>query len=154
MSPKSSSEQSPNSRRGARSHARWAYDEERQILFVSHPDPVTLETQAEMRAYFDYGIGFWREQCNGRRLYVVVDYENLTTSHEELEFYASQAKRVMDEIAITIIRYNGTLLQRMAGRMTALALHTTSKTYGSLEEALEVVRGLQRGTISIHPPRP
>jgi hypothetical protein len=45
------------------------------------------------------------------------------------------------------------MLQRMAGRMTALKLHTTSKTYGSLEEALDVVRRLQRGTISIHPHR-
>jgi hypothetical protein len=106
-----------------------------------------------MRSYFDHTLRFWREHCEGRRLYVVVDYENLTTNIDELEFYASQVKRVLDEMAITIVRYNGTMLQRMAGRMTALKLHTTSKTYGSLEEALEVVRGLQRGTISIHPPR-
>jgi hypothetical protein len=106
-----------------------------------------------MQAYFDDTLRYFRQHCDGKKLYFVVDYENLATNIDELEFYATQVKRVLDECAITVIRYKGTMLQRMAGRMTALKLHTTSKTYGSLEEALEVVRGLQRGAISVHPHR-
>lgn len=132
--------------------AQWEYDAQRQILFVSHPRPVVLTTRADIQAYFDDGIRYFREHCPGGKVYVVVDYDNLTTNLDELEFYAGQVKRVMDECAITVVRYQGSLLQRMASRMIAIKLHTPSNTYGSREEALEVVRGLQRGTISMQPP--
>jgi hypothetical protein len=131
--------------------AEWAYDAARQIMFVSHPHPVVLQTRADIQAYFDEGIRHFREQCPDRKAYVVVDYDNLTTNMDELEFYANQVKRVMEECAITVVRYKGSLLQRMASRMIAIKLHTPSNTYSSLEEALEVVRGLQRGTISVQP---
>ena len=132
--------------------AEWTHDAARQILFVSHPRPVVLATRADIQAYFDDGIHFFREHCQGRKAYVVVDYDNLTTNLDELEFYAGQVKRVMDECALTVVRYKGSLLQRMASRMVAIKLHTPSNTYASLEEALDVVRGLQRGTISVLPP--
>jgi hypothetical protein len=129
------------------------HDPARQILFVSHPSPVLLTTREEIQAYFDDGIRFFHEHCASRKAYIVVNYENLTTNLDELEFYASQVKRVMDECAITVVRYKGSLLQRMASRMVAIKLHAPSNTYSSLEEALEVVRGLQRGTISAQTPR-
>ena len=132
--------------------AEWVYDPARQIMFVSHPQPVVLKTRADIQAYFDHGIRRFRESCPDGKAYVVVDYDNLTTNMDELEFYASQVKRVMDECAITVVRYKGSLLQRMASRMVAIKLHMPSNTYSSLEEALEVVRGLQRGTISVQPP--
>jgi len=132
--------------------AEWVHDPERQILFVSHPRPVVLTTRADIQAYFDDGIRYFHEHCGGKKAYVVVNYDNLTTNLDELDFYASQVKRVMDECAITVIRYKGSLLQRMASRMIAIKLHTPSNTYSSLEEALEVVRGLKHGTISVQPP--
>jgi hypothetical protein len=127
--------------------AVWSYDERSKVLFASHPNVVNLSTRAEMEAYFDDGISFWRKQCKGQKIYIVVDYSNLTTNLDEIDFYAKQVKRVIDECAITVVRYNGDMLQRMASRMTAIQLHTPSNAYGSLEEALAVVRGLQRGTI-------
>jgi hypothetical protein len=133
-------------------YAEWVYDPARQIMFVSHPLPVELKTRAHIQAYFDDGIRRFRERCPDGKAYVVVDYDNLTTNMDELEFYASQVKRVMDECAITIVRYKGSLLQRMASRMIAIKLHAPSNTYSSLEEAMEIVRGLQRGTISVQPP--
>ncbi len=132
--------------------ASWVHDEERRILFVSHPRPVLLATRADIQAYFDDGIRFFHEHCGGKKAYVVVNYDNLTTNLDELEFYASQVQRVLDECAITVVRYKGSLLQRMASRMVAIKLHAPSNTYSSLEEALHVVRGLQRGTISVQPP--
>ncbi|MGC4092796.1 MAG: hypothetical protein QM756_33915 [Polyangiaceae bacterium] len=133
------------------SGALWYYDAAEKILFASHPRPVDLATREAMAAYFEDGIRYWRRNCGGERVYIVVDYENLTTNLEELDFYASQVKRVVSECAITVVRYNGSLLQRMASRMTAIKLHTPSKAYSSREEALSVVRGLKAGTISIQP---
>ncbi len=132
--------------------AEWRYDAAARILFVSHPRPVVLTTREQMQAYFDQGLRYFRQHCDGRKVYVVVDYDNLTTNLDELDFYASQVRRIIDECAITVVRFKGSMLQRMAGRMIAMELHVPSNTYASLEEALEVVRGLRRGTISLPPP--
>jgi hypothetical protein len=134
--------------------AIWDWDPNEKILFASHPQPTVLRTRADMAAYFEDGIQYWRHHCRGEKVYIVVDYENLSTNLDELDFYASQVKRVISECAITVVRYNGSLLQRMASRMTAIKLHTPSNTYGSREEALAVVRGLRAGTISIQPASP
>ena len=134
--------------------AIWQYDPSEKILFASHPQPVMLQTRADMAEYFEDGIRFWRRNCGGEKVYIVVDYENLTTNLDELDFYASQVKRVINECAITVVRYHGNLLQRMASRMTAIKLHTPSNAYSSREQALAIVRGLRDGTISIHPPAP
>jgi hypothetical protein len=130
--------------------AIWQYDPSERILFASHPEPVLLQTRTQMAEYFEDGIRFWRRHCGGEKVYIVVDYENLTTNLDELDFYASQVKRVINECAITVVRYHGNLLQRMASRMTAIKLHTPSNAYASRDEALAVVRGLRDGTISIH----
>jgi hypothetical protein len=126
-----------------------SYDEAEGILFVSHPQPVELATRADIEAYFDYGIRFWRRQCGGTKVYMVVDYANLTAELDEIDFYAEQIKRVVGECAVTIIRYNGGLLQRMAGRMTAIKLHTPSNMYPDRQAAVAVVRGLKRGTVRL-----
>lgn len=135
-----------------RSGAVWRYDRAEQIIFVVHPRPVELATRADIAAYFDTGIAFWRRFCNGKRVFVVVDYSNLSSNLQEVEFYASQLKRVIEECAITVVRYNGNMLQRMTSRMAAIQLHTPSNTYRSREEALAVVRELKRGTIQTTSP--
>ena len=127
--------------------AVWSYDDVEKIIFVLHPQPVDLATRADMAAYFDTGIAFWRRNCRGQRVFVVVDYANLSSNLREVEFYASQLKRVIDDCAITVVRYNGNMVQRMISRMAAIQLHTPSNTYGSREEALAVVRGIKRGAI-------
>jgi hypothetical protein len=136
-----------NDTRASRASAVWSYDDSEKVLMASHPEPIELATRAQMEAYFDDGIRFWRKHCHGEKIYIVVDYANLTTNLDEIDFYAKQVKRVIDECAITVVRYNGGLLQRMASRMTAIKLHTPSNAYGSLDEALAVVRGLRKGTI-------
>jgi hypothetical protein len=128
------------------------YSDAEKIIFTSHPEPIVLETQDDMVAYFDQCIRYWRLHCRGEKVFVVVEYENLTTNLDELDFYASQVKRVMNECAITIVRYKGGLVQRMAGRGTAVRLHAPSNMYASRSEAINVVRGLRRGTILPSPP--
>jgi hypothetical protein len=139
--------------RTPRPSAQWTFDAKESILFASHPEPVVLATREDIAAYFDDGVRFWRRHSGGEKVYVVVDYQNLTTNLDEIEFYASQVKRIVDECAITVVRYSGSMLQRMAGRMTAIRLHTPSNAYSSREEALAVIRGLRAGTIAL-PPAP
>jgi hypothetical protein len=128
-----------------------SYDPVENILFTSHPTPVVLKTQADIVAYFDFGVRYCRRHCGGRKVYVLVDYENMTVELDEIDFYASQVRRIISEIAVTIVRYNGNMLQRMAGRMTAIKLHTPSNTYPTREAAIAVVRGLQQGSVRLGP---
>ncbi len=131
--------------------ATCLYDATERILFTSHPEPVVLSTREEIEIYFDHGVRFWRRNCGGHKVYILVDYKNLTAELNEIEFYAEQVNRIVTECAITIVRYNGDLLQRMAGRMTAIKLHTPSNMYPTREAALAVVRGLKAGTVQMRP---
>jgi hypothetical protein len=121
-------------------------------LFVTHPKPVELRTKADIEAYFDFGLRYWRRHCGGRKVYMLVDYANLTAELDEIDFYAAQIRRVISECAITIIRYNGGLLQRMAGRMTAIKLHTPSNMYPDRDAAIAIARGLKEGHVRLGTP--
>jgi hypothetical protein len=127
--------------------AHFTYDAGEGIIFTTHPDPVDLSTRPLIAAYFDDAIRYWKRHCHGHRVYILVDYTNLTTNLEELPFYSEQIARIIAQCAITIVRYNGGLVQRTAGRMTAIKLHTPSNMYADRESAVAVVRDLKRGTI-------
>jgi hypothetical protein len=129
-----------------------SYDPEENILFVGHPAPVELRSKADIEAYFDFGIKYCRRHCGGKKVYVLVDYTNLTVELDEIDFYASQVRRIISEIAVTIVRHNGGLLQRMAGRMTAIKLHTPSNMYPDRDAAIAIVRGLRDGTVRLSGP--
>jgi hypothetical protein len=131
----------------AKHRCAFNYDDVDKTIFTTHPNPVYLGTSEEIASYFDDCIRFWRERCGGERVYIVVDYENLTSNLKEIDAYAAQVKRVLNECAIAIVRYSGSMLQRTASRMTAIQLHIPSNAYASREEAVSVVRGLRQGTI-------
>ncbi len=146
----------PRLPRATRPPVQWTFDAEEKTIFASHPAPVVLQTRDDIAAYFDDGVLFWRRHAGGEKVYVVVDYQNLTVNLDEIEFYTSRVKRVVDECAITVVRYNGSMRQRVAGRMTAIRLHAPSHAYASREEALAVVRALKAGTLALQagsPPR-
>jgi hypothetical protein len=133
------------------STATWSYDEAANVVFITHPQPIELKTRAEIFAYFEAGMDYCRKHCKGHQVYMLVDYNNLSFNTDELDFYTAEVKRLSDAHVLTIVRYSGSLVQRMAGRMAAIKLHKPSRLYASREEALAVVQGLQRGTISIPP---
>jgi hypothetical protein len=126
-----------------------SYEANEGILFVTHPERVELKTRGDIEAYFDFGVRYWRRHCSGVKVYMLVDYQNLAAELDEIDFYAAQVRRVVSECAVTIIRYNGDLLQRMAGRMTAIKLHTPSNMYPDRDAALAVVRGIKQGTVRL-----
>jgi len=123
------------------------------VLEETHPTLVDLVTREEMKRYFDDGVRFWRGSCGGVKVYILMDYTNLRMNIDELDFYSTQVKRMLDIVAITVVRYGGELLQRTAGRMTAIKLHTPSNLYPNRDAALKVIRGLKEGAISLGDPQ-
>jgi hypothetical protein len=124
------------------------FDAAENSVFVTHPAPTRLGTEAEIRSYFDRVVSFWRATCRGRA-YFVVDYANLSSDISLNAFYAQQIRRVVDECAVTIVRHGGDPLQRTAARLVSIKLHVPSRVYSSLDEALGVVRALRRGAMEV-----
>jgi hypothetical protein len=128
------------------------FDPVENIVFVTHPAPTHLGTQDAIRSYFDRVVSFWRVTCPGR-VFFVVDYANLSSDISLNAFYAEQIRRIVDECAVTIVRYGGDPLQRTTARLVGLKLHIPSRVYGSREEALDVVRALRQGTLRVAQPK-
>jgi hypothetical protein len=129
-------------------HAELLYDPAANILHVSHPQPVNLETAELISEYFRDVMSFWRQTCGGRKAYFLVSWQNVSTNLLESSVYAECVREVADNAALVIVRYLGEPLQRAAGRLVALKLYRPSHIYSSREEALEVIRGLQSGEVS------
>ena len=126
------------------------YDPVENIVYVTFPT-VHLETRAEIKAHFDYAYQFWRDHCGGRKVYYVVGYDGFSVNLRENEYYAEQMRRIIDDCAITVVRYGGGALQRIGARLYNMKLHAPSRLYESREEALAVVRALKAGEMRLDP---
>ncbi|WP_394835481.1 hypothetical protein LVJ94_00965 [Pendulispora rubella] len=125
------------------------YDPEEEILFVSFPKGFHLETRAQVEVGFDRALEVWRSACGGRRVYFVVDYTNFSLNLNLNDFYVQQVKRVLNECAVTIVRFGGDPLARTGARLRSMKLHMPSHLYDSREEAIAVVRALRQGRMEI-----
>lgn len=125
------------------------YDADENIVFVWHPEPVFLTTRADIENYFEANRRFWRFHCHGQKAYFVVDFDGQSVSTDHQDFYAENVKAAVDECAITVVRYGGSMLQRLAARSVATALHLPSNIYASRDEAVAVVRALRRGSTKL-----
>jgi hypothetical protein len=128
------------------------YDADDNIVYVTFP-VVNLETQAEIKEHFDRVLAHWRANCRGRKVYYVVGYDGFSVNLRENDFYAQQMKRIVDQCAVTIVRYGGDALQRTAARLYNMKLHAPSRLYESKEEAISVVRAIQAGQMQIEQAR-
>ena len=126
------------------------YDPVENIVYVSFPS-VHLETRAEISAHFARSYAFWRQHCGGRKAYYLVDYDGFSVNLRENEFYAEQMRPILEDCAITVVRYGGDALQRTGARLYNMKLHAPSRLYESREEALAVVRALKSGEMRIDP---
>lgn len=116
-----------------------SFDPALNVVAVSHPSPVHLETQADIKAYFDAIVRYWRAHCREQRAYYLVNWNGFTTNMKENTYYAENVKRVVDECAILIVRYTDNPLQRAAARFVSLKLHVPSNTYATREDAVAVI---------------
>jgi hypothetical protein len=125
------------------------YDAEENVIYVTFPRRVHLETCEEIRKHFADAHAFWRDHCGGRKAYYVVDYDGFSVNLRENECYGEMMRPIVEECAITVVRYGGDALQRTAVRLYNMRLHAPSRLYESREQALEVVRALRSGTMAI-----
>ena len=121
-----------------------SYDLAENIVYMSFPAPLALNTRAEIVAHFDRVLAFWRGHAGGRRSYFVVDFDNININVNELEFYAAQTKRAHETCAIASVRYGGDPLQRTATRLAGMKNQQPSNICETREEALAVVRAMKR----------
>jgi hypothetical protein len=128
--------------------AYLSYDAVENIVYVTFPN-VHLETQTEIREHFDRVVAFWKEKCRGRKVYYVVGYDGFSVNLRENDFYGQQMRRIVDDCAITIVRYGGDSLQRTAARLYNMKLHEPSQLYESREDAIAVVRAIKSGEMAI-----
>jgi hypothetical protein len=125
------------------------YDPVENVVYVWHPEPVHLETRADIALYFEANRRFWRDHCGGKKAYFVIDFEGVSTNAAHRDCYADCIKAASDECAITVVRYGGDMLQRLASRMAATHLHVPSNVYRSRDEALAVVQALRQGMMKL-----
>ncbi len=128
--------------------ATLSYDADENIVFVGFDEPVELNTRDEIAAHFERVIDFWRANAGGRKSYFVADFTNVTTSMQEIGFYAEQTKRAHEECAIASVRYGGNPLQRTLTRLAGMRIHQPSNLYQTREEAMAVVRALRSGELA------
>lgn len=127
---------------------RLAYDPENEVMFIEMPGS-RLDTPADMDAFFDAVLTFWRKRCRGKKVYVVVSYEGFTVNLRENAAYGERMKAAANECAITVLRYGGDPLQRSAARVRSMKHHEPSHLYESREEALAMVRRIRAGEVSL-----
>jgi hypothetical protein len=130
---------------------RLTYDAAEEIYFIEM-DGVRLETKADIDACFEHVLSFWRKNCKGCKVYIVVCYDGFAVNLRENEYYAQRMKAASAVCCHTVVRYGGDALQRSAARLRGMKLHMPSNLYESRAEAIEVVRQIRVGRISIAPP--
>ena len=132
--------------------SRQSYDPATNILHVSHPSPVALDSEEAITAYYDDIVRYWRMCCGGHKAYYLVDWNGFSTKMQQNRAYAEGVRRVAEECAITIVRYGSDPLQRSAGHLAALKLHRPSNIYESREEAMRVIEKLRAGELDLDRP--
>ena len=129
--------------------AKLAYDPIENIIWMSFPTPVELNTRQQIAEHFGHVVKFWRTRAGGKKVYFVVNFDNVTINAGELEFYAEQTRRAHEMCAIASVRYGGNPLQRTVTRLAGMKIHLPSNIYETREEALAVVRKLKEGEITV-----
>jgi hypothetical protein len=124
------------------------YDAAENIVYVSHPEPARLETASDIRAYFEEVRLYWRANVR-QKAYYLIDWSGFELNIRESEVYGECVKRVGQQWAITIVRFGKNPLQRAVTRAVSVKRHVPSHVYDTKEEAMEVIRGLKSGAITL-----
>ena len=124
------------------------YDPTENIVYVSHPEPALLETEDDVRAYFDDVRRYWLANVR-QKAYYLIDWRGFELNIRQSDVYGECVKRVVQQCAITIVRFGKNPLQRAVTRAVSVKQHLPSHVYDTQEEARAVIRGLKRGTIKL-----
>lgn len=123
--------------------AALSYDKVENVIFMTFPEPLLLDSKAEIVAHFERIIAFWRAHAGGQKAYFVVDFDNVTIEPSQMSHYVEQTKRAHDICAIASVRYGGSPLQRTVTRLAGMKIQRPSNICDSREEALAIVRAMK-----------
>lgn len=93
------------------------YDEEENILWLSHPKPITLNTPTVMEEFFRE-VTYWIQSCPTKP-YLLVDYNNLEIAVDITWEYAQQLRNYRP-LVLSVYRYG--LSTNLSGSFTAMAV--------------------------------
>jgi hypothetical protein len=126
----------------------FEYDAPRQILQVGLTG-IRFDTVATTDGVFDSIRSYWRMHCKGRKVYAVVDYSGVVIEAAVFAHYIECVKRVVDELAITTVRYSNDVLTRSKIRRMSVMIHRPSNLYETRKEALDVVEAIRKNHMSV-----
>jgi hypothetical protein len=132
----------------AKAAANFSYDPDEEIMFVGFAN-LSFTSREEIERAFSRVDTFWRANCGGRKVYVVVDYTNVHFDISLTEFYSSYVKKAVEDYSITTLRYTTEVQIRTTLRVVGMNIHKPSNLYATREEAIQMVRALRskRATI-------
>jgi len=131
-----------------RNGARYTYDPATEIITLEFDKRETafwISNEGDMRRHFQDVQQFWRENCEGKKVYWLLNYDNFSVNHEVLPGYIEHLRDVMAETAHAAVRYGGSFDQRSVSRFTNQKAHLNANICKTREEALQYIGELKAG---------
>jgi hypothetical protein len=130
-----------------------SYVPEEDTIMARYLTAFGMDTEGDVTGAITKIARFWRDNCGGKRVFLVVDYANLGISLAVNDFFRREIEtKLLDKFIIAIVRFGGSAQARTAARTRAIKGHIPSHLYANLEEAKAVVSELREGhRLSIEP---
>lgn len=138
-------------RAGTVHEAELAYDTDERI-FYNDLSGRRWESAEQLNAHFDRVEGAWKRWAGGRMCALCAGYEGFQFDMAGLGvLYRTRAQRALERCFDPMVRWGlaDDPLLRTTQRYVSMAAHRPSHIYGSKDEAVAVLRGLRKGTISL-----
>ncbi len=126
------------------------YDPGENILYLSYPPNTNIDSASDLVAHFDRMVSFWRRNCLGRKVYILVNYDNLDINARLAQEYGKQIQRMLD-ISLANFRYGGSSLQRASARLASMKIPTPSFIFDTREEAFAAIDTMKNGGVPKKP---
>lgn len=124
------------------------YSAQDNVWFVEFFAGTRFTTPRQVADAFAVCRRYWKAHIN-KRCYAIVDYTGTTIDKAAAEAFAEERQRIVSEMTITTLRFSTDLESRATIRAMSIKIHQPSNLYASREEALQVVRDIQAGLITI-----
>ena len=126
------------------------YRADRQTIYVSYPKQAAgqlyfLDTEEEVTEHFGALLQFWREHCQGQRVYWLLNYENFSVHPKaySADAYLQQMRAFLTETSLSVLPFGGSILPRSMARWLNSKLQGGLSLYDTREQAEEAIKRLR-----------
>jgi hypothetical protein len=126
----------------------FEYDPKKQILHVGLSG-IRFDTLETTDRVFEAIRSYWRVHCRKQKIYAVIDYSGVVIEPAVFAHYIQCVKSVVDELAITTVRYSSDVLTRSKIRRMSVMIHRPSNLYETRQEALDVVEAIRKQQMNV-----